>query len=194
MPSMYASGLVEYSTPPWSPTTTTSADARARAMTARAASGFQEATPGAVSVAVGACSVASKLMRATRDPVAHEDRGRRRLRSVETAAQRNDADAPERAEGVGDPAGPGVAGVVVRDRDGIEPGGGQRSCSGGIGLERVRRRRDVGSPGELRLEVRDRDVGGPQLRLNVEEDAPRIVRDDVGHARARASRRHRSRS
>ncbi len=124
--------------------------------------------------------------------VPHEDRGRRRLRCVETAAQRKDADAPERGEGVGDPAGPRVAGVVVRDRDGVEPGAGQQSSRGRVRLERVRRRSDVGTRGERRLEVRDRDVGGTHLSLDVER---RRSTDRARRRRPRpapASRRHRA--
>ena len=130
----------------------------------------------------GPCSVASKFSERDADPVAA------RGSSAPSPALRRDR---RPAEGR---RRPGARRACRRSRRARRR---RRGCSRSR-RRRTRRRPAVeprtgpprarsasprhGDVGERRLEVRDRDVGRTHLGLDVEEDAPRIVRDDVCHA------------
>ncbi len=160
------SGAAEYSTPPCTPTATRSAR-RGRGRRSTGPSGSAGGVPVLARPARGPLPVASKARSATRSSCARTIRGRVRLRRRRAGPERRTSSArAQRVDRVGDRLRPGVARVVVGDAHRVEPGGGEQSGGGRVRFERVRALRGTrcGRRGQRRLEVRDRKIGGRDLR------------------------------
>ena len=162
-----------------------SASERARVTAARARRAFHQATPGVAWPRAWPLAGVVEGEEGDRQPVRMDDPRRVGRLGGAAGADHAEPGGAERPHRVRNGGGACVSGVVVRDRHRIEPGRREDPRRGRPRLESIRPVACTMGPVRKRgLEVRDREVGRPELEPDSGEDGVRVPGRETGEAAA----------